>query len=144
MHKADNLTTILGHCHVIWEPQLPGTLWTPRACNGTDFLCYFFLIRFKQFSAAPSSKTPTKYVVSSFNTTEQASLSSLYYGRQTSIARSSSHVSSEHNPVTLSFNLIRSARTLIGCLSGYSYLLTMANMNDGREVNNTRIYFMVT
>jgi len=20
VHKADNLTTILGHCHVIWDP----------------------------------------------------------------------------------------------------------------------------
>jgi len=36
VHKADNLTTIVGHCHVIWEPQLPGTLWAPRARNGTD------------------------------------------------------------------------------------------------------------
>jgi hypothetical protein len=36
VRKADNLTTILGHCHVIWEPYLPGTLWAPRACNGTD------------------------------------------------------------------------------------------------------------
>ena len=36
MRKADNLTTILGHCHVIWEPKLPGTLWAPRTCNGTD------------------------------------------------------------------------------------------------------------
>jgi hypothetical protein len=35
VRKADNLTTILGHCHVIWEPYLPGTLWAPRACNGT-------------------------------------------------------------------------------------------------------------
>jgi len=34
--KADNLTTILGHCHVIWETELPGTLWAPRACNGTE------------------------------------------------------------------------------------------------------------
>jgi len=37
MRKADNLTTILGHCHVNWEPLLPGTLWAPRVCNGTDF-----------------------------------------------------------------------------------------------------------
>ena len=36
MRKADNLTTILCRCHVIWEPKLPGTLWAPRACNGTD------------------------------------------------------------------------------------------------------------
>ena len=36
VRKADKLTTIFGHCHVIWEPQLPGTLWAPRACNGTD------------------------------------------------------------------------------------------------------------
>jgi len=36
VRKADNLTTILGHCHVIWEPKLPGTLWAPRTCNGTD------------------------------------------------------------------------------------------------------------
>ena len=34
--KADNLTTILGRYHVILEPSLPGTLWAPRACNGTD------------------------------------------------------------------------------------------------------------
>jgi len=34
--KADSSTTILGHCHAIWEPKLPGTLWAPRACNGTD------------------------------------------------------------------------------------------------------------
>jgi len=27
VRKADNLTSILGHCHVIWEPQIPGTLW---------------------------------------------------------------------------------------------------------------------
>ena len=25
--RADNLTTILCRCHVIWEPYLPGTLW---------------------------------------------------------------------------------------------------------------------
>jgi len=36
VRKANNLTTILGHCHVIWEPELPGTLWAPRASNGTD------------------------------------------------------------------------------------------------------------
>jgi len=36
--KADNLTTILGHCHVIWEPQLPGILWASQDCNGTDLL----------------------------------------------------------------------------------------------------------
>jgi len=36
VRKADNLTTILGHCHVIWELLLPGTLWATRACNGTD------------------------------------------------------------------------------------------------------------
>jgi len=35
--KAYNLTTILGHCHVIWEPELPGALWAPWACNGTGF-----------------------------------------------------------------------------------------------------------
>jgi len=39
--KADNLTSILGHGHVIWEPQLPGTLWASQACNGTD-LPYFY------------------------------------------------------------------------------------------------------
>ena len=38
MRKADNLTTILCHCHVIWEPELPEALWAPRACSGTDFL----------------------------------------------------------------------------------------------------------
>ena len=36
MRKADNFSTILGHCHVIWEPSIPGTLWALRACNGTD------------------------------------------------------------------------------------------------------------
>jgi len=36
VHKADNLTTILGHCHIIWDPYFPGNLWAPRACNGTD------------------------------------------------------------------------------------------------------------
>jgi len=36
--KADNLTTILGRCHAIWAPYLPGILWAPRACNGTDLL----------------------------------------------------------------------------------------------------------
>jgi hypothetical protein len=36
VRKADNLITTLGHCLVIWEPYLPGTLWTPRVCNGTD------------------------------------------------------------------------------------------------------------
>jgi len=25
VHKANNLTTILGHCHIIWELYLPGT-----------------------------------------------------------------------------------------------------------------------
>ena len=35
MPKSDNLTTILCRCHEIWEPKLPGTLWAPRACNGT-------------------------------------------------------------------------------------------------------------
>ena len=34
--RLDNLTTILGHCHVMWEPQIPGTLWEPQTCNGTD------------------------------------------------------------------------------------------------------------
>ena len=38
VHKTDNLTTILGQCHVIWEIKLPGTLWEPRGCNGTDLL----------------------------------------------------------------------------------------------------------
>jgi len=42
VRKADNLTTILGHCHVIWEPKLPGTLWAPRACNETDLPIYMF------------------------------------------------------------------------------------------------------
>jgi len=41
VRKADNLTTVLCHCHVIWEPEIPGTLWAPRACNGTDVpLCH--------------------------------------------------------------------------------------------------------
>jgi len=36
-----------GHCHVICEPELPGTLWAPQACNGTD-LPFFtkFIIMF--------------------------------------------------------------------------------------------------
>ena len=33
MHRADNLMTILGHCHVIWEPQIPGNFRAPRASN---------------------------------------------------------------------------------------------------------------
>jgi len=42
--KADNLTNFLGHCHLIWEPYLPGTLWGPRACNGTALpLLHYFL-----------------------------------------------------------------------------------------------------
>ena len=36
MRKADNATTFLCRCHEIWEPLLLGTLWEPRACNGTD------------------------------------------------------------------------------------------------------------
>ena len=36
VRKADYLTTILGQCHVIWEPKLPGTLRASRTCNGTD------------------------------------------------------------------------------------------------------------
>jgi len=36
LYGLHNHTTILGHCHVIWEPKLPGTLWAPRTCNGTD------------------------------------------------------------------------------------------------------------
>jgi len=48
MREADNITTILGHCHVIWEPYLPGTLWAPRACNGTalplPYIAYLFVI----------------------------------------------------------------------------------------------------
>ena len=53
MLKAD-LTTILGHCHVIWETELPGTLWAPRACNGTDFLFFFFNLHLEaeQFNTA--------------------------------------------------------------------------------------------
>jgi len=27
VRKADNLTTILCHCHEIWKPKLPGILW---------------------------------------------------------------------------------------------------------------------
>jgi len=45
VRNADNLSTILGHCHIIWEPQLPGTLWAPRACNGTDL---FFFSSFRR------------------------------------------------------------------------------------------------
>ena len=26
VHKADNLTIITGHCHVLWETKLLGTL----------------------------------------------------------------------------------------------------------------------
>ena len=33
MHRADNITTILGHSHVVWEPQIPGNLRAPRASN---------------------------------------------------------------------------------------------------------------
>jgi hypothetical protein len=36
VRKADNLATILSYYHVICEPELLGTLWVPRACNGTD------------------------------------------------------------------------------------------------------------
>jgi len=36
VRKAVNLTTILDHFHVMWEPKLPGTLWAPRVCNVTD------------------------------------------------------------------------------------------------------------
>jgi len=49
VRKADNLTTILGHCHVIWELQLPGTLWAPRACNGTDLPFYMILVQSQYF-----------------------------------------------------------------------------------------------
>jgi len=35
VRKADNFTTTLGHCHIIWQPYLPGSLWAPRACKGT-------------------------------------------------------------------------------------------------------------
>ena len=41
--KANNLNTILRHCHEIWEPYLPGTLWaTPGACDSVvvKVLCY--------------------------------------------------------------------------------------------------------
>ena len=48
MRKTDNLTTILGYCHVIWEPQLPGTLWEPRACNGTDIP--FLYLRYADYA----------------------------------------------------------------------------------------------
>ena len=43
VRKAENLTTILGHCHVIWEPYLPGTLSATQACNGTDLPFFFYL-----------------------------------------------------------------------------------------------------
>ena len=53
MFKAINLTTILGHCHVIWEPQLPGTLWVSRACIGTDLpLPLFIYVRVRIDPAA--------------------------------------------------------------------------------------------
>ena len=74
--------------------------------------------------------------------TEQASFTSLDYGRSTSIARTSSHIPSEHNPVALSLNLSRSKRMLTDCLSGYSYLLALANMNDRREVYNRHTSFL--
>jgi len=37
--KADNLTTILCHCHEIWEPYLPGTVW---ATPGLKWDCFTF------------------------------------------------------------------------------------------------------
>ena len=46
--KADNPTIIMGHCHIIWELHLPGTLWAPRACNGTDvWISYIILFETK-------------------------------------------------------------------------------------------------
>jgi len=53
VRKADNLTTILGHCYVIWEPLLCGTLWAPRACNGTD-LAFFFTFKLEGVFVAKS------------------------------------------------------------------------------------------
>ena len=40
LSKADNLTTILCHCHVIWEHYVPGNTWATRACSGTGLLSY--------------------------------------------------------------------------------------------------------
>ena len=48
MHKADNLNTILCHCHVNWEPKLPGNFWAPRACNGTDLPFTIGILRLSQ------------------------------------------------------------------------------------------------
>ena len=31
--RSDNLKTILSHCHVTWEPQIPGNLGASRASN---------------------------------------------------------------------------------------------------------------
>ena len=36
VRKADNFATTLCRCHVIWEPYIPGTLWTTPGPNGTD------------------------------------------------------------------------------------------------------------
>ena len=33
MRKTDNLTNFLCHCHVIWEPQIPGSIRGTRASN---------------------------------------------------------------------------------------------------------------
>ena len=57
--KADNLTTILGHCHIIWEPYLPGTLWAPQAYKGTNllFLFTYFMDFDNNFVTKPISRT---------------------------------------------------------------------------------------
>jgi len=44
VRKADNLTTILGHCHVIWEPQLSGTLWALGPVMGLIYLYLYLLM----------------------------------------------------------------------------------------------------
>ena len=49
MRKADNLTTILSRCYEIWESYLPGTLWVPPVCNGTDLPLDLCIKRLKQY-----------------------------------------------------------------------------------------------
>jgi hypothetical protein len=39
VRQADNLTTILCRCQEIWEPQLPGNLWTTP---GLYLYCFTF------------------------------------------------------------------------------------------------------
>ena len=57
--KADNFTAILCRCYVIWEPQHHGTLWVPRASNGTDLLFY---IQGESFARGPKLLSIETYV----------------------------------------------------------------------------------